>query len=143
MRSRPNLTPRSSRAAPGSTNLTAGTVGAYIGDGTTTVTYTNVDPPASAGTGSSAASTGPQPAVTAAPTTPTQAPAAAAPTRAAVAARVVSVSIVTVHGTRYVSIRIASPNAKASVHLRLLDKHGTVLRNAVRTVRANVTTRIL
>jgi len=135
------------RLVAGSKNLATGVVGAYIGDGTTVVTYTNADPPQSAGGASSSAGSGSStaaPAATATPTSqPTTATAPAKQVKGATAAYVVSVKIVTVHGKRYVSVRMAGPNAKTRVHLRLIDRHGTVMKNAVRTVKTNVTTRIL
>lgn len=135
--------------------LPTGTALVYMGYGTTVVQFANTDPPTadtSGGGGGSSSSSTPSSGSTSAPgtvtATPTAQPQAAAPApvkpaKAAIASRVVSVKIVTIRGKRYVSIRMASPNKTARVHLRLVDRHGTVMRNAVRTIKANVTTRIL
>lgn len=83
-------------------------------------------PAAAPGTGSS-------PVVIAAPDTPRQ---------AAAVAKLSSIKIAKISAKRYVMVKVISPEKTASLHLRLVDKHGTVQKNVVRSVKTNALVRV-
>lgn len=148
------------RLVAGSVNLAARSVGAFVGTGTTIVTYTNVagSPPATTTTTATAASTSsgstagtsgtPAPAAstastatTASTSTPT---AAAVPqvTKTVKLAYVLSARIVALKTGRFVVVRVNGSAKTATIRVKLIGADGKVLRTVLRTVATNHAVRI-
>jgi hypothetical protein len=151
------------RLVAGSANTAAGTVGAYVGSGTTIVTFTNVaaaaplapivvaspsssDPSALAAPAAVAAgAAGAAGAAVAAGAASTATTASASAPKAAKIVKAASVSmarIVTLKSGRYVNVRVNSANAKATIRLTLIGRNGKVLRTVLRSVNTNHVVRV-
>jgi hypothetical protein len=139
------------RLVAGSANTAAGSVGAYIGSGTTIVTYTNVAgaPPAapvvtSAASGSDPAAPAVAASVLAGASSTATTASASAPKVAKVhkAASVSMARIVTLKSGRYVNVRVNGANGKATIRVTLIGRNGKVLMTVLRSVKTNQVVRV-
>jgi hypothetical protein len=138
------------RLVAGSVNLAARSVGAFVGTGTTIVTFTNVAgaPPAAAAgpavastSGGSSGSTSGTAASTAT-TAGVSAPTATSVVRNIKAASVMSARIVALKTGRFVVVRVNGSAKTATIRLRLIGADGKVLRTVLRTVSTNHAVRV-
>jgi hypothetical protein len=137
------------RLVAGSANTATGTVGAYVGSGTTIVTFTNVATAAPlapiilASSGSDPAAPAAAPLAAGASSTATTASASTPKVEKVVKAAFVSMArIVTLKSGRYVNVRVNSANAKATIRLTLIGRNGKVLRTVLRSVNTNHVVRV-
>jgi hypothetical protein len=133
------------RLVAGSVNLPARSVGAFVGTGTTIVTFTNVAaaPPAAGPptVGTTSGGTSGTTGSTAAPVS-VSAPTATSVVKNIKAASVMSARIVALKSGRFVVVRVSGSAKTATIRVRLIGANGKVLRTVLRTVSTNHAVRV-